>query len=70
MAGFEPQTVERTRDADVFWLDIDRLASAGLPTLEQLGADASGRLPGIGLKRCPASEAAAGVPSAAASTEP
>jgi hypothetical protein len=70
MAGFEPQTVERTRDADVFWLDIDRLASAGLPTLEQLGADASGRLPGVGLKRCPPSEAPAGVPAAAASTEP
>ena len=56
MAGFEPRTVERTRDADVLWLDIDRQASAGLPSLEQLGADSEGRLPGIGLRRCPAGE--------------
>jgi hypothetical protein len=54
MSGFEPRTVERTREADVSWLDIDRQASAGLPTLEQLGADSEGRLPGIGLRRCPA----------------
>lgn len=56
MAGFEPRTVERTREADVLWLDIDRQASAGLPSLEQLGADSEGRLPGIGLRRCPATE--------------
>jgi hypothetical protein len=53
MSGFEPRTVERTREADVLWLDIDRQASAGLPSLEQLGADSMGRLPGIGLRRCP-----------------
>ena len=53
MSGFEPRTVERTREADVLWLDIDRQASAGLPSLEQLGADSLGRLPGIGLRRCP-----------------
>jgi len=40
MAGFEPRTVERTREAEVFWLDIDRQASAGLPSLEQLGPTA------------------------------
>jgi len=65
MAGFEPRTVERTREADVSWLDIDRQASAGLPSLEQLGADSAGRLPGIGLRRCPAAEPqadAAGAP--------
>jgi hypothetical protein len=60
MAGFEPRTVERTREADVFWLDIDRQASAGLPSLEQLGADSEGRLPGIGLRRCPTDEPPAG----------
>jgi hypothetical protein len=57
MAGFEPRTVERTREADVLWLDIDRQASAGLPSLEQLGADSEGRLPGIGLRRCPVAAA-------------
>jgi len=59
MAGFEPRTVERTREAGVFWLDIDRQASAGLPSLEQLGADVAGQLPAIGLRRCPAPEPAA-----------
>jgi hypothetical protein len=57
MAGFEPRTVERTREADVLWLDIDRQASAGLPSVEQLGADSEGRLPGIGLRRCPVAAA-------------
>ena len=61
MVGFEPRTVERTREADVSWLDIDRQASAGLPSLEQLGADSLGRLPGIGLRRCPSLEPPAGV---------
>jgi len=59
MAGFEPRTVERTREADVSWLDIDRQASAGLPSLEQLGADSAGQLPGIGLRRCPAADTSA-----------
>jgi hypothetical protein len=59
MAGFEPRTVERTREADVSWLDIDRQASAGLPSLEQLGAEGASPLPGIGLRRCPAPDAAA-----------
>ena len=43
MAGFEPQVVERLRPADVFWLDIDRLANAGLPALEDLQGRGSGR---------------------------
>ncbi len=60
MAGFTPNTVERTREADVFWLDIDRQASAGLPSPEQLGAGASEQRPAVGLHRCPvpAAEAA------------
>ena len=52
-AGFEPRIVEREREADVFWLDIDRQASAGLPSTEQLGADAA-QLPALELRRCPA----------------
>lgn len=59
MAGFEPRTVERTREADVFWLDIDRQASAGLPSLEQLGAEGASPVPGLGLRRCPSPDAAA-----------
>jgi hypothetical protein len=70
MAGFEPRTVERTREADVLWLDIDRQASAGLPSLEQLGADSEGRLPGIGLRRCPADEPPADAQAAPAQPNP
>ena len=70
MSGFEPRTVERTREADVLWLDIDRQASAGLPSLEQLGADSEGRLPGIGLRRCPTAEPPADAQAAAARPNP
>lgn len=70
MSGFEPRTVERTREADVLWLDIDRQASAGLPSPEQLGADSEGRLPGIGLRRCPTAEPPAGAQAAAARPNP
>jgi hypothetical protein len=64
MAGFTPHTVERTREADVFWLDIDRQASAGLPSPEQLGAGTSEQRPALGLHRCPppTAEAAASDP--------
>lgn len=54
--GFEPHIVERVREADVFWLDIDRQASAGLPSPEQLGGDPA-QLPPVELRRCPAAEA-------------
>jgi hypothetical protein len=70
MSGFEPRTVERTREADVLWLDIDRQASAGLPSLEQLGADGEGRLPGIGLRRCPTVEPPDDAQAAAAQPDP
>jgi len=53
MSGFEPRTLERTREADVFWLDIDRQESGGLPALDQLDAEAQARLPQIELQRCP-----------------
>jgi hypothetical protein len=62
-AGFEPRTVEREREADVFWLDIDRQASAGLPSTEQLGADA-GQLPPLELRRCPAPDDVMPAPAA------
>lgn len=70
MAGFEPHTVERSREADVFWLDIDRQASAGLPSLEQLGAEGVSPATGIGLRRCPTPEAAAGPAIAPAPSVP
>lgn len=62
MAGFEPRTVERLRESEVFWLDIDRQASGGLPSLEQLGGDDPARLPAIELRRCPAPADATPVP--------
>lgn len=58
MAGFEPQVVDRLRPADVFWLDIDRRANAGLPALEDLqGRDPAGSPP-LELRPCPQSEPA------------
>jgi len=62
MAGFEPRTIERLREADVFWLDIDRQASAGLPSLEQLGGDDPAQLPAVELRRCPEPGAATANP--------
>lgn len=55
-AGFEPRTVDRLRMADVLWLDIDREASAGLPSPEQLQDTAAERLPRIELRACPGTE--------------
>jgi hypothetical protein len=53
-AGFTAQVSERYRTAQVFWLDMDRAANAGLPNLEDL------RGPGIApasfeLRACPES---------------
>ena len=65
-SGFEPQVVERLRPADVFWLDVDRLANAGLPALEDLqGAGPPVGSPPLELRPCPQSEPAApaGVPT-------
>jgi hypothetical protein len=55
-AGFEPRTVARTRENEVYWLDIDRLASAGLPTPEQLAVAGAAE---VALRRCPAMESQA-----------
>lgn len=57
MAGHEPRTVERTREADTYWLDIDRQASAGLPTPEQLDGADPASAPRIALRRCPVAPA-------------
>ena len=64
-AGFEPRTVERTREADVFWLDIDRQASGGLPALEQLGADEPARAAARELRRLVRTRGSAGFRRAA-----
>jgi hypothetical protein len=66
-AGFEPETSDRLRTLDVFWLDIDRQANGSIPVLEDLGPPpAADSLP-LELRSCPsaplaepAAEAAAG----------
>lgn len=58
MAGFEPQVVDRLRPADVFWLDIDRRANAGLPALEELQGRGPADSPPLELRPCPQSEPA------------
>lgn len=52
--GLEVRTVERTREADVYWLDVDRQANGGLPSLEDLPAAAEGAT-GLELRPCPQS---------------
>jgi hypothetical protein len=73
-AGFEPRIVDAMRTADVAWLDVDRLASGGLPTPEQLQPAETERLPRIALRPCPAPETAVtpgdGPPEEAAAAAP
>jgi hypothetical protein len=59
-AGFAPETSERTRSADVFWLDVDRRENGSLPGLDALetGGGASGQP--LELRACPASDTPAG----------
>jgi len=51
-AGFTPQTTERMRTLDVFWLDVDRRANGGIPELQDVGQPAEGALP-LELRVCP-----------------
>jgi hypothetical protein len=57
-AGFTTVTEDRFRVADVFWLDVDRTANAGLPGLEVFQGD---RTPAtrLELRPCPLPETAA-----------
>jgi hypothetical protein len=54
-AGFTPTADDHYRTEDVFWLDVDRDANAGLPSLEIFGAR-PGEVPRIELRACPAAE--------------
>jgi hypothetical protein len=65
-AGFEPRTVDRLREADVFWLDIEREENAGLPSLEQLHVRAGGASLEPELRPCPAPEPTPPTPAARA----
>jgi hypothetical protein len=57
-AGFEPETSDRLRTLDVFWLDIDRQANGSIPVLEDLGPPpAAGSLP-LELRSCPSAPVA------------
>ena len=52
-AGFTPETSDRLRRLEVLWLDIDRQANGGLPSLESLGTQPQGSLP-YEMRACPA----------------
>jgi hypothetical protein len=51
-AGLTPQTTDRMRTLDVFWLDVDRQANGGIPELDDVGAPPEGGLP-LELRVCP-----------------
>jgi hypothetical protein len=59
-AGFTPETSDRLRTLEVLWLDIDRQANGGLPSLDSLGAQPAGGLP-YDMRACPAPGAAGDV---------
>ena len=54
-AGFTPAVSDRTRVADVFWLDVDRRENGSLPTVDML-APAAAPAPPLELRACPASD--------------
>jgi hypothetical protein len=53
-AGFTPEVSDRTRTADVYWLDVDRLENGGLPGVDALGPAAGPAAPPLELRACPA----------------
>jgi hypothetical protein len=63
-AGFTPETSDRLRQLEVLWLDIDRQANGGLPSLEALGAQPEGGLP-YEMRACPAASPVGDVTSPA-----
>ena len=66
-AGFTPQTTDRMRALDVFWLDVDRRANGGIPELQDVGEPAEGALP-LELRVCPSvpvEETVTGAPAGA-----
>ena len=56
-AGFKPETSDRLRTMDVFWLDIDRQANGGLPTLDAVESNPAPDLP-LEMRACPSSATA------------
>jgi SPOR domain len=69
-AGFTPETSDRLRRLEVLWLDIDRQANGGLPSLESLGPPPAGGLP-YDMRACPAPSPAGDVtPPANTATAP
>jgi hypothetical protein len=54
-AGFQPTSSEKTRESDVFWLDVDRQANGGLPTPEDVTGPRPGGPESIELRACPQS---------------
>ena len=54
LAGFEARTVDRLRTETVTWLEVDRQANGGLPSLEDLEVSVDGRQTTPELRPCPA----------------
>jgi hypothetical protein len=50
-AGLEPRVTDRTRTADVSWLDVDRRSNAGLPDLADVRESSA---PAVDMRACPA----------------
>jgi hypothetical protein len=62
-AGFAPRVDDHYRVEDVYWLDVDRDANAGLPGLEPFEV-AGGQAPRIELRACPPVDSVTPAPAA------
>ena len=67
--GFTPETSDRLRTMDVFWLDIDRQENGSLPPLEAIEAGPADSPP-ITTKACPNTTDPGAEPSAASGAQP
>lgn len=63
-AGYTPETSDRLRTMDVFWLDIDRAENGGLPPLEAAQPEPAAGLP-LEMRACPGATTVAPTPATA-----
>jgi hypothetical protein len=66
-AGFVPETSDRRRTLDVFWLDVDRQANGGIPEPGDVASAVEGGLP-LELRACPSTPVDEAPPDADAAT--
>jgi hypothetical protein len=69
-AGYTPETSDRLRTMDVFWLDIDRQANGGLPALDAVEPEPGAAGLPLEMRACPGAVASGATPTVDAAAEP